>query len=443
MTGPAADAPRASGREWTRRRTAALFDGVDGSGLAAFVAALRRARGEDATADGDRVATGDGPDLVAHAPPRWLPVGAAVAGVDPPTGAAVVTPSPAVADRLRARGVAVVGPATLRDRLLYGLERPAAEALCREHLGRSLADGPPRRPVDRLRAVLAGPAGAAAVAVAVLVLVAAVVAGAGAGGGADGRPDGAATAAPRTAAPLESTPVDRVEEVGAPPVAPGLTTEGVANRSALTAAHAAALEGRSYQWLLVYRAGMTGSNPVLGRNNVSERLTTALVENGSRSLVRASGDADGPVRVLPFGARAVYTDGRERAVRSAVVREPPTVSRDRVAPGAAGWPADAAARVVDWALRGRESDVVAAETEDGRTVYRLVATGPGVRVEADVTDAGLVTELVVVRGSPDGTRSVLRFRYVGFDDTTVEAPAWAGEEPERTTATPTPATGPG
>jgi hypothetical protein len=443
MTGPAADAPRAGGREWTRRRTAALFDGLDGPGLAAFVAALRRARGEDATAEGDRVTTADGPDLVAHAPSRWLPVGAAAAGVDPPGEAAVVTPSPAVADRLRAREIAVVGPASLRDTLLYALDRPTAEALCRDHLGRSIADGPPRRPVDRLRAALAGPTGAVtvAVAVAVLVLLAAVVAGAGGGpGGRDAEAEAdATTAAPRTAAPIGSTPVDRVEEVGAPAVAPGLTTEGVGNRSELTAAHAAALEGRSYRWLLVYRSGITDSNPVLGRGEVNERLTTAIVGNDNRSLVRTSGDADIPVRVLPAGARAVYTDGRDRAVRSAVVREPPTVSRERVAPGVAGWPAGAAARVIDWAFRGRTSDVVAAQTTGDRTVYRLVATGPGVRVEAGVTDAGLVTELVVVRGSPDGTRSVLRFRYTGLDDTTVEAPAWADEGSD----TPTPATGPG
>jgi hypothetical protein len=358
------------------------FAGLDDAGYAAFLAALARARGDEAArAEGRVVVYGDGRRVRAHAPPRRRPAALAArvdtAGVD-----AVATTRPAVADRLRARGASVVGPSTVARRLLYGVDRGAAARLSRDHLGGPLGASPPRPLAGRARE-----AGPVVGLVAVLVALVAVV-GAGAGG-----------PTPATSDPAPA--VNESEWVRAEPeggtenetLVPGLTRAGVVDPAALAAAHRAALREGPYEVDLTYREQFRRERafPRAGR------YRTVEVGGPTRYHETTTGWGDPLVSPVPATEREVYADGTRR-----FVREPNGTVADRpLEPRGVDPHAVRGAEYVRRFLDVEQTDVVDTRVEDGDLVHRVAVRGtddPGIAAysaTALVTSEGLVRELRV------------------------------------------------
>lgn len=356
------------------------FARLDDVGYAAFLAALARARGDEAArAEGRVVVHGDGRRIRAHAPARHRPAALAArvdaAGVD-----AVATTRPAVADRLRDRGVPVVGPDAVARRLLYGADRETADRLAREHLDGPLDATPPRTLGARAREV--GP-----VVGLVAVLVALVVV-AGTGG-----------PAPATA---DSTPaVNESEWVTAEPdgattnetLAPGLTRAGVVDPAALAAAHEAALREGPYVVDLTYREQFRRERafPRAGR------YRTVEVAGATRYHETTTGWGDPTVAPIPTTEREVYADGARRFVRG----PNGTVAELPLGPRGVDPHAVRGAEYVRRFLGIRQTDVVDTRVEDGEPVHRVAVRGTdreGVAAysaTALVTSEGLVRELRV------------------------------------------------
>ncbi|MFB6160289.1 MAG: hypothetical protein ABEJ61_03830 [Haloferacaceae archaeon] len=429
----------------TESEFASLLADLDRDGFARFLAALWTARGRPATVEEGLVAVAGGPTLRPNAP-RRLPARLAVRRVDPEAADVVATTSPDVAALLRDRGVRVVGPAALHRALLYDLDRATADRIAREHLDRPFDAEPTPGVAERLRAVAAW-AAPAALAVAV---VAAVVGGVALFATAEPRlpaDDGTPTFEPWTVEESGGSngwvEDDEVSGVGAFEVAPGLTTEGVANLTELSAAHADAVRNRSYEWVVVYRRGAGGTNPVIDGGPDERARQVARVENGTESLVRVTDDA-GPNRSVSFGTnRDVYTDGTARYVRRHAADGSTSVRRTPLPPdgGPAGL-AEQASDFVDWILDASETDVVEAERRAGVTHYRLVGRGSRAltldeyRVEAWITESGFVREMevgYVSYGDAGFTYIDSRYRRVGT--ATVERPAWVPDDRGREAAT--------
>jgi hypothetical protein len=421
----------------TEPELAALLADLDRESFAAFLAALWTARGRPADVEDGDVAVADGTTLRPHAPRSRLPARLAARGVEPGAADVVVTTDRDVAALLRERGVDVVGPAALHRALLYDLDRATADRIAREHLGRSFDAEPTpplgrraRQAADRLVPAVLAVAVLVAAGAAVLVVVTADVPNAG------GPPP---TAEPVTDEPTDDSvgwvEEDEVDGVGAYTVAPGVSTEGVTNGTALARAHADAVRNRSYEWGVIYRRSSGGENPVLGDGSGMEARQLARVENGSESLVRVSGSTAPDESTILGTNRDVYTDGTTRYVRryhangTATVRRMPAAGND----SPRGLAAQSAA-LVGWIRDAQETDVVEAERRDGVVTYRLVGRGSGAstydyRLEARLTSSGFVTDLEVSyiwygeRGS-----TFLEFDYRRVGATTVERPAWVAEK---------------
>jgi hypothetical protein len=394
-----------------RRRLARL----DAAGYAALLAALARARGDDARAEGRVVVHGDGRRVRAHAPPRGLPVALAArvetGGVD-----AVATTRPAVAARLRDRGVAVVGPDAVARRLLYGVARETGDRLARAHLDGPLG-APAPRSVER--------AGRAAPAVGLVVVVVAaaalVVAGVGAAGSAASDPA-----------------VDEAGWVTAEPdgggtnatLAPGLTRAGVVDPRALADAHEAALAGDAYAVRVTYREQFRRerSFPRAGR------VRTVGVAGPTRYHETTRGWGDPAVAPVPTAEREVYADGPARFVRTP--GENGTVARTPLGATDGEVYAARGASYVRRFLDAERTDAVVTRVEDGEVRHRVAVRGTDRRgvaaysATAVVTGEGLVRSLRVSYLSRDPEVAVsLRVRYDPGGGS-VDRPPWVPGDAE-------------
>jgi hypothetical protein len=456
---------------------------LDRESLAAFLADLYAARGFETRRDGDVVvATRDGNrTVVGVATPRLL-------GRDDRTpdrsvdvlvavGRDGADAAPAVSDATR-----VHTPRDVRDALAYALDRETAANLCARHLGapfEALAPAPRER--VRARADAAGarlttaagtvrarsPIGPGALAVAVAtVLVVGLAVGTGAvpvgpdgddattdAPGGEGTSDAAAGPAgalggndgdggedgPRDGDDAGATDADGGgdRQVGPPgtTLVPGLSREGIENVSALGRAHDRGLANRSYTlWLDFYGPKNASAPGVRVQRDVDVTVTAdryraeySLEENDTRTRTRS-----------------LYHDGRAWYVADYDAAGP-NVSYTRYGPDESELvpldPADVRRSLVVRYLNTRTSAVTGLVERDGRTLYRVVATGNpagfvprgegSYRAVALVDAEGVVHDLAVEYTRPFADRVVevrVEATYARLDETTVTAPAWYDTE---------------
>lgn len=386
--------------------------------VAAFVAAVERARGNDARVDGDVVVVADGTGerrLFVHdgggLTRRRLRPPPAEADAD-----ALVTP---LRDPPGDPGCPVLDADDLRDVALYGVSPAARDALLAAHLDR----GPDSSP-DR--------SGSPALLVAAVVLAAAVAVGAVATD-AGRSPDLGTEPSPR---PPASDGTQRYP--------PGLSSAGVSDPEALGRAHEAALANRSF----TIRAARTIRAP---NGTLRSELTVTVSLGPDRSFLAdaATAGPDAPVFLGDPPARGTYwSNGTTYARR--LVRDDARVYNTfdptgrpgtwtywtETVPfgGERGGPATTLARV----FAATKTRVVATREPDGVLRYlvsgdRAVGTyGTGtdprdVRLEASVTPDGLVRSVTLsytatVDGAP--VRVAWRVRYTAVGRTTVAEPPW-------------------
>ncbi|QAU13504.1 hypothetical protein EKH57_12715 [Halorubrum sp. BOL3-1] len=398
----------------------------------------------------------------------------------------VLSPTP----RRRAEAVdaTYVSPTDLRERLLYGTDRDAADRLFRRHFGVGIADAAASPKPDGLgrrtvwagrRAARAGrsavegvrsPAGALAL-VTVLLAAAVVVAGGGvpAFAGvltdsddaervapsppADGEYEDAASAigtaesAERGAATLDDAAYLGLYEEGLTGTVgstartpPGVFLTGVYDPDALADAHVATAESLSSASVLLVASGPAnatrpdgttgGRIGVAGDGGVELAVASAtryrLVRSGNASVANATGD--GTVETFADGD-AVY----ERTVG------PDGVETRRVSPAAAPNATALVGEVTEEPVRrflnGSDSTVRAAAT--AVPLYRVEVEGGSaalgdevrdVRAVAFVTADGLVLELSATYVHvPTGERVRVAFQYDRLGDTDAIPPRWYWE----------------
>jgi hypothetical protein len=438
----------------TRRAFARALAGHEPATLAGLLVDLRTAAGDEAHRDGARAVVGgvehlawaggpsarllDRPGL-ARLAARRAERALARAGAD-----RLLVPHPRVAAALDARGVSVVGPADLRRRLLYGVDRATADRIALARLGRPVAGLAAAGPVGRVRAPVvaalerlpverpgAALAGLFAVALVVAAVGAAAVPVPGAGSGAaDPAADGPAGAGEPTVDARTETARQRSGAVPGTPaipatetVAPGVTGAGVTDPAALAAAHADALDGRAHGWQAVYReyepervgapAELQGESvgpAALRRETVRfDRATGIRTELDGRGALRSTQapfvrPGDGRTPTGAYGSRLREAAPADDRAALRVVRE-----------------AARAGLYVASYLDGRESRIVGRTRQRGpetsETLYSLRVSGHDAtavrayRAEAVVSATGFVRELraeFLVRGA--GVRVVVTVR---------------------------------
>ncbi|ESS05589.1 MAG: hypothetical protein A07HB70_02065 [uncultured archaeon A07HB70] len=408
--------------------------------LAAFVAAVERARGRSARVEDGVVVVDDGDGewrLWVHDPGRLGSRTARFAralrrrAVDPPPDAdGVVTP---LRDPPASSDLPVVDADDLRDLALYGVPVAERDRLFRTHLGRS----PTAAPDATTRSPALVAAG--------VVLAALVVVGLAAGvppdvsGGVGERP---------TSPAADDTPAERYP--------PGLTEAGVADPQALGSAHEGALSNESYT-LRSTRTVQTTDGDVRSRLSV-----TVQVDERRAFLARA--ETAGPAAPVFLGdppARGVYwSNGTTYARRLTSDGERVYNTFDPV--GRAGtwryWtatvpfgggragPAETYADLFGAAetrvVTTREPDGVRRYFVVGETLAPTGVEGSAVEnaaLEAAVTPSGVVQALsLAYEATVDGERVIVRWRvsYEAVGRTTVREPAWLDRalRGERTTA---------
>lgn len=442
-----------------RPTLATLLRGRSRAAVARFVAALYDARGSKTRPEGGTVVVDGGRYLVVPAGPvaRFHD---RLFGPAPDAVDAVVAVDAGRADALASRYDApVLTPADLDALARYGLDRPAAEAVVGDALGVGLDELRPASqptptgtaepdrphdpnsgrpdagdtPTDRdRRAPAAVPRSAPLVAVAAVALVALFVLApvslgpetgllSDATGSQASTPDPSADAPGTTDAP--TSPRSESPASGAPGLAPGLTTEGVADADALAEAHATTLSNRSYRWRLTYVESVNGTER-------GQRVESVVVESPTvyTSSVRTEGNLTSRG---PISRGSSYADGdqRHRRTSNGVVSEP---IGDLETFGRQEWRAHQYYGVL---LDGQR-------TSEVRTLFdvpRLYAVdirgvpAPNVRnysATARVTPEGFVPYysgsycfVSTDRRTPDVCIS-LTMRYLAVGQTTVDPPAW-------------------
>lgn len=415
---------------------------LDRRRLAAFVADLWAARGYE-TAVEESVVTarrsGETTVILPVARTRLRGVPAPGRDVD-----VVVAPGAGIRTRrFAARANArLLTTADVGELLVFAVDAEDGADLCERHFGAppaALRSAPTRRLAASLRSLVTADLPTPVVSGLVVLVVLAGAAGiaitaAGPGPAADpvgvSGPSGTPAVEPLVAA---ATPVavEADDEVHFPIEPPGLDRDGIANRSALAAAHDRGLSDRAYTvWIDLYRPrdGVANATRVQRDIDVTVqgdryRVTTTVV--GSSSRVRE--------RVLDL-----YHDGTTRYVaerHGEVVRyrglrpnESPTVLPE---------PPALRATLVDTYLSTPETRLDGIETRERRTYYRVVGEGtpaglPAVeayRVEAMVDTEGVVRELTAeyVVTTPSGRYPVrLTMTLDNLYWTTVEPPSWYG-----------------
>ncbi|QKY16907.1 hypothetical protein [Halorubrum sp. CBA1229] len=447
-----------------------------------FVAALWAARGWETAREADApnvvVARRDGRT-------RRVAVGTPV----PDDADAVVgdgTPrilSASPRSRAEAVGAPHVSPADLRERLLYGLDRDAADRLYHDHFGVDLAAAGAadaadarslRRRFRRVRrsAVADGRSALGVVAVAALLVAAAAVFAAGgpsaladvAGLGSDAEAAdpvppsppadgeyaaaadaiGTAESAERGAATLDDAAYLGLYEdaltgtVGSTArTPPGVFLTGVYDADALADAHVATATNLSSASVLLVASGPSNATDLDastgGRVGIAGDGGVELAVASERRY-RLAGSANASiVNATHDGTAEVFADGGPVYERTA---GPAGVETRRVrpaaAPNATALVGAVAAEPIRRFLNGSESTVGPAATE--LPLYRIEVSGePGAlgddvrafRTVAFVTADGLVLELrAAYVHEPTGERVRVAFRYDRLGDTAAVPPAW-------------------
>lgn len=430
---------------------ASLLADLDESARLAFLADLWAARGWSTAVDDGRVVARRGAErrtIATVTPGRFGEQSV------PDVDVVVATrDDERLASAARAAGAQYLPPAGLRDRLLYGLERERAADLFERHFDRPLVESARERRTGRGLSSGAGPVpegrSRRAVVAALLVLLL-----------------GGATVAPWLAPALSTLPWSGGSATATPAVTPvqfgtgtptryeyppGLSADGIGNRSAVVAAHRAALRGQGYAW----RVTAQGPSTAPGMSGSTRWNLTAAVEN--RTRYRWTRTA---VFFLPNGSRTdqrvtVYADGSFRYRRyldDGTVRQ---YNRFRIDEGGSAPLAPVAGRFLERYLATNRSTVTcAAEGDvDACPVFRVVATGDPLvfqrpvgsyRAVALVRPSGFVSRLRVEYTLPtDNGTAILggfRFRYTHVGAVTVRPPRWLDEAKEATSGSPTPAT---
>jgi hypothetical protein len=246
-------------------------------------------------------------------------------------------------------------------------------------------------------------------------------------------PDGAGPTPSETVTPM-AVPTDTPTETLSPP--PGVAANGSVSPGALTRAHFAALDDRSFRWRLDYRRSVDRSAPVGGETasnlsvDVAERRLR-VGDDGSYRLTR---------RMTGMVGGTVYADDTGRYVRGARSNG----SGYRVGNG----DPDYRHYLRTGQTLGRyfavDASAVSTVERDGRTYYRVHVTTPP-RTLADghakqritdyaatayVTPEGLVRAVVVEYEytlTDDRVAVSLRSAYRGVGETDLSRPDWVAD----------------
>jgi hypothetical protein len=440
---------------------------LDARQFVEFCADLWAARGYETRTDGERIVA-TRPDERVVVLPRAArgpisrtielfggPLSRSSAGSTPARRSdvdVVVTPVDAaltrrLADRHDARHV---GPVALADLLLYGVDRRDAEALAVRHLGASLptllandhdgADDASDATADRPGLDLTALGAVAGVALLVAAWVVAGVWTPGAFGSAD---DAGSPLAPgsgtsvrvadgerESSAPTASASTPDDSTVSTPEYPPGVI-DGYLDVWSLSRAHAAAVEGRSYQLVIRH----SGSEALDADHRWSSAWQRAVVGSGETWLYSTIGyTAANASRHVQY---TEYADG-EFVYRRTGTAAGPEFDRQRPRIDAADGPhTDRARRYLLRYLRTTEVNVDRPSWDPDRT--RLIATGRPIGVDGDVSNytatafvspAGFVSTLTVEYTLDTGGEArTVRFRmqYVAVDRAQVRPPGWYDE----------------
>lgn len=441
------------------RTFARLLRTLDGPALAAFVADLWAARGWETAVEGATVVARD-PERDRRETVHCL----AGAGREAePTDVDVLVSARgrgAVPGRHAAAVDRVVGPETLRELLLYAVDRETAARVFAAHFDRPLLVEPPGpRPLDRLRPASPRQAITAGLVVALALALAIAATGGPVAQVGDGS---AAGTGGTTATPVALAATPPPAGNGRLRYPPGLGTAGVIDVGALAAAHREAADQREWDLLMVHRASADPLHP--DRRWVTSRQTVDRL-NASRYWYRVTGLERTGAETFRSVVYDDYADGTHNFRRVAGSPEP--TYRRTALPDADDGGAFAAvsARYV-----ARYLDTTASRVEPvdvgGTTRYRVVATGTPNAIAAPVTGytavasvdrRGLVRRLTVeytradlasattatpptIPGADRDARQssgTVRFRLVFRDigDATVLRPAWYDEARAATNGT--------
>jgi len=400
-------------------RFARLFAGLSEPDRAAFVAALRSARGWDVTLEDRTIrATRDGSERTAFVgtPPTDLDVDEIV----------VVHAGRRARTLARERDARIVDAAQLRTQLLYAIDRDRARALFAEHFGRDLRTTGEETAFGRL-----GTAGTIAIVLVGLGVVALLASGVALTDTVDG---GGPVDSP------EFADTDDGGRIGGEPSGerpPGLSGDGVEDLELLVFQnHKAMAEHRSATMTATFEGPrfLTGFDTQGPGWQPEDSVRIEVLRSGERyrtiRLTNFTGKFTeaGDVAFEAFGTGdtgfARISDGDEASyIRSERTGEEIIHDRTR--------------RLLVRYLDTNESTV--SETSEG---FRVVATGEPAeiehttreyRAEATVGEDGLVTALEVRYVHP-GTNTTVRvgYRYENRSDVTVSTPEWYEQAREET-----------
>ena len=325
-----------------------------------------------------------------------------------------------------------LGPAELREQLLYGVGRGRARRLLADHFGAALERSPPRVRAETV-----------AVTLALLVVVAGTAGGVTALFGADrvGPSDqsGPSSTTTPTATPTATPESGRPEPNTVSQFPWGVNDEGVQNVERLAAGHRAGLTGRAYTLTIeveIRRSVGTADERVdLTRQTARvEDLTTytRVVEDAEFTGENVTNGTDANATRVRFSQ---YADGRREYTRQLDSEGDPVYSSRAFVPER-GSPFTR----ITTAYLTNHMDASRSELSRviyrGREVYLASASGEPHRITGNVTDYranavlypdGLVVDFeatynITTNGS---TRHVsVRFTYDAIDETTVTRPEW-------------------
>ncbi len=416
---------------------------LDGDALAALVADLWAARGYETSRENDTICATHGDDTLHIRIPRATEGTASHSGVPPDIVVAVGGAGGSSDAR-------TVDAATLAEVLGYAVDRSVARGLCEQHLGAPPEDlpAPPltrarRRAegfLDRTTPAVLAVASVLALLTALLWVGPVPLAGQSGPATADdvtvvATPDTDALAAGTDIRADLDAPVENEASFPSSPRTPppGVTDEGITDIEALATAHERAMANRSHTVWLDRYSERVNANTTRVQTDIDMmaegdryRITTTRVQSDAREPL---GEVyhDGTV---PYGAAYNETTGRHDRVfkidpRHDVSPTPETVRK----------------RAVGRFLSTAETNVTGQTSQDGTTLYRVVATGEPNATAFDtvhnytavaVIDArGHVREMTVeFTGRASGR--IYRIRHeVTYDrigSTTVDPPPWYERE---------------
>ena len=420
------------------------FRGLTASDRTEFVAGLWAARGWETTVEDGVVVAERGAErrrIRVVAPGRFGTPD--VSGID-----VLVTARDrdGVREAAEAAGAEYVPPADLRDLLLYGIDRGAAESLYEEWFGRSLRrsapDGSDDQPLSESVAAALPPIAKRSRVVAVVVLLALVgVVLAGPALSGIGSPDQSPVTV-ENVTPDEETPgaigAASPEPTEPPGLLPGVTASGIVEVSALADAHVAGVRNRSR----VRSVTIVGPPNASIMGGTTRRTLTTRIDNESH--YRHEAESQFPGEDGWNGAAGVYADG-EVAYQRVVIGNDSAYSRYPITDRPASEYDDVGPYLYRY-FTNTDATVVtcAIQFETDCPTYRIQVDEPpdgfGGDVEefnalAIVSDRGVITTIrvnytIIVDGEPEAVELAMDYRFGAVDP---ESPEWLQEAKNATT----------